>query len=222
MLESGSQNPFTMPIREALEAWTYQLMVCLPGTVQEFDPETQLAQVRPDIQKTVKGEPFTLPTIIDVPVVFPGDGTWYFFHQVTPGTEGVMHFSQRALDTWIDQGGPVAPNELRAFSEEDAFFQPGGRSRPSAIPDFPNDGAGISTYDGSTRMHLKSGGDVSMLVGNSLAMGTTTDEFLDLVSQTLQALIDSTTSTSLGEQPLSQVPTFQDLKNRLDAFKGTL
>jgi hypothetical protein len=127
--------------------------------VTAFDPSTQLAQVEVGIRYFVNGEPTTLPPIESVPVCFPGDGTWYLWHQITPGeTEGLIHFSQRAIDTWIDQGGPVAPHERRILSADDAFFAPGYRSRPGAIPNFRNDGAGISDYSGSTYIHLTSGG----------------------------------------------------------------
>lgn len=146
-------------ITESVDAILRNAMFTIPGRVTAFDPKTQLAQVEAGIKYAVNGEPTTLPPIEDVPVCFAGDGTWYLWHAITPGeTEGLIHFSQRAIDTWIDQGGPVEPHERRILSANDAFFAPGYRSRPGAIPNFRNKGAGISDYSGSTYIHLTSSG----------------------------------------------------------------
>lgn len=150
-------NPFTPLIRDAVNTSLRNLMVCLPGKVIAFDPDTQMAQVECGIQKRINGVFRTIPIIDSVRVQFAGDNEWYFWHQIKPGTEGLIHFSQRAVDTWNDQGGPVAPHELRMFSAEDAFFVPGIRSTPRIIPSFVNEGVGMSSYDGATRIHLSPG-----------------------------------------------------------------
>lgn len=161
--KQGRQNPLTNMLTEAIAGALRQAMFCLPGRIVAFDPATQLAQVECGIQRIVKGNPRTIATISSVPVHFAGDGQWYFWHQITPGkTEGLIHFSQRAIDTWIDQGGPVAPHENRVLSVDDAFFVPGVRSRPGAIPNFKNDGAGLGNYDQDTFIHAKNSGDVDI------------------------------------------------------------
>lgn len=150
-------NPFTPLIKDAIHTSLRNLMVCLPGKVIAFDPSTQMAQVECGIQKRINGVFRTIPVIDSVRVQFAGDSEWYFWHEVKPGTEGLIHFSQRAVDTWNDQGGPVAPHELRMFSAEDAYFVPGIRSTPRIIPGFVNEGVGMSSYDGATRIHLAPG-----------------------------------------------------------------
>jgi len=144
-------------IKHGVESGLRNLMVCLPGRVIAFDPGTQMAQVECGIQKRINGEFRTIPVISNVRVQFSGDGEWYFWHQVKPGTEGLIHFSQRAVDTWNDQGGPVAPHDLRMFSAEDAYFVPGIRSAPHLVPGFVNEGVGMSSFDGATRIHLTPG-----------------------------------------------------------------
>lgn len=161
---TGRRNPLTRMMVDCFDDLMRQCMFCLPGRITSFDPETQLAQVECGIQRLRNGQGTTIPVIESVPVCFPGDGEFYFWHQITTGeTEGLIHFSQRAIDTWIDQGGPVAPHEARMLTEDDAFFVPGVRSRPGAIPDFKNDGAGISNYAQDTYAHLKSSGVVEVV-----------------------------------------------------------
>lgn len=160
---TGRQNPLTRMMVDSFDNLMRQCMFCLPGRITTFDPETQLAQVECGIQRLRDGKGHTIPVIESVPVCFPGDNDWYFFHQITPGeTEGLIHFSQRAIDTWIDQGGPVAPHEARMLTEDDAFFVPGVRSRPNVIPGFKNDGAGVSNYAQDTYAHFKEDGTVEV------------------------------------------------------------
>lgn len=159
--DPGRKSPLTYAFKEVIDSMMRQMMFCLPGRIVGFNPATQLAQVECGIQRMVNRQGRTIPIIENVPVHFPGDGEWYFWHQITPGeTEGLIHFSQRAIDTWIDQGGPVAPHENRMLAEDDAFFVPGVRSRPGAIPGFKNDGAGVGNYAQDTYTHHRSDGTV--------------------------------------------------------------
>lgn len=161
--EVGRQNPMTHLISRAFDAMIAQCFFCMPGRIVAFDADTQIAQVECGIQRVVDGTPKTRAIIPNVPVSFAGDGEFYFWHQITPGeTEGLIHFSQRAIDTWIDQGGPVAPHTGRVLSKEDAFFVPGVRSQPGKIPGFKNDGVGLGNYAGDTFLHLKADGSVEM------------------------------------------------------------
>lgn len=156
-MSNASISPFLDMINDAVTSKLRGLMICLPGKVVAFDPSSQMAQVECGIQKRINGVFRTIPVIDNVRVQFAGDGEWYCWHQIKPGTEGLIHFSQRAVDTWNDQGGPVAPHELRMFSAEDAYFVPGIRSAPRLIPGFVNEGVGLSSYDGATRLHLTPG-----------------------------------------------------------------
>jgi len=173
--EPGQRNPLTYMMEVGVDGILRQMMFCLPGKILAFDASAQLAQIQCGIQRVVNGEGVTIPVIENVPVQFAGDGEWYFWHQITPGeTEGLIHFSQRALDTWIDQGGPVAPHETRMLSEKDAFFIPGVRARPNAIPNFKNDGAGVGNYAQDTYAHFKSSGDVEIVSSGDVNVTGTT------------------------------------------------
>lgn len=161
--KASRQSPFTSMLEMAIDRALRDAMFCLPGRIMAFDPATQLAQIQCGIQAR-NGDSFeTIAVIESIPVQFAGNEQWYFWHKITPGvTEGIIHFSQRAIDTWIDQGGPVAPHEQRALSADDAFFVPGIRSRPRMIPNFKNDGAGMGNYAQDTFIHAKDSGDVDI------------------------------------------------------------
>lgn len=142
-------------LEEALNGQLRGLMVSLPGRIMAFDTATQRAQVQCGIRRIINGTPATIPVITGVPVQFSGDNEWYFYHQITPGeTEGLVHFSQRAIDTWMNSGGVQTPVDFRMFSAKDAMFSPGYRSEPGAIPNFINNGCGLSNYTGSVKLQL--------------------------------------------------------------------
>lgn len=153
----GDQNPLTSAITSVFESLMRSVMVCLPGHVVSFDPSNQLAVVQCGVQRVADGEGVDIPIIENVPVKFSGDGEWYFWHQITEGTEGVVLFSQRAIDLWIERGGVIKPHDLRMFNESDAFFIPGIRSKVGAIQGFKNEGVGMSNASGTEYIHLKQG-----------------------------------------------------------------
>lgn len=168
---AGTKNPLTYLMTEVIDEILRQSMFCLPGKITAFDPGSQLAQVQCGIQRMVDGRGRTIPVIENVPVHFAGDNQWYHWHQITPGqTEGLIHFSQRAIDTWLDQGGPVAPHEIRLLSVEDAFFVPGVRSKPNAISNLETSGAGISNYAGNVKISLTDSGIELTVGGQTLSL----------------------------------------------------
>lgn len=133
-----------------------------PGHILAFDPATQLAQVQIGILRVdMSGAEFTPPPIIEVPVCFPGDD-YVLEYQIDPGCEGMIHFSQRCIDGWINTGG-VAANPLGRFHDmQDAVFVPGIRSLPNVIPAFSNDGIRLRNRAGTQRVWLKNNGDCFM------------------------------------------------------------
>lgn len=144
------------------------MMVGMPGKVMAYDAESQRAQIQCGIQKhTGDGEFITLPVIDDVPVKFAGSARWSFFHELPAGTEGFIHFSQRAIDNWLDRGGPAPPSDSRLFNMTDAFFSPGYRSAVTAIEGLPESGIGLTNADGTVLMHLTDAG-IKLVVGGQV------------------------------------------------------
>ncbi|WP_368647714.1 Gp138 family membrane-puncturing spike protein [Castellaniella ginsengisoli] len=133
----------------------------VPGHVLTFDPGQQRAQVRIGVQTvTAGGATIQPPPIIDVPVLFPGGTQFAVIHQIDPGDEGLILFSQRCVDAWKQTGG-VAQNPLARFHDtHDAFFIPGFRPLPTRISGFANDGIRMQSRDGSRHVWIKSSGEI--------------------------------------------------------------
>lgn len=133
----------------------------VPGHVLAFDPDQQRAQVRIGVQTiTAGGAVIEPPPIADVPVVFLGGTQFVTIHQIDPGDEGLILFSQRCVDAWKQTGG-VAQNPLTRFHDtHDAFFIPGFRPLPTLIGGFANDGIRMQSRDGGRHVWIKASGEI--------------------------------------------------------------
>lgn len=155
----------TKLIKESFRELMKGVCTSIPGHVLAFDPVTQWAQVQIGVERVdVNGAVFTPPPIINVPVSFTGDD-WVLEHQINPGCEGEIRFSQRCIDGWQQTGG-VAVNPLGRFHDmQDAVFVPGIRSLPNVVTDFANDGMRLRDKAGTQFLWLK--GDGSVLMENT-------------------------------------------------------
>lgn len=155
-------------LRTAFREMIKGVCTSAPGQILTFDPAQQRAQVRVGLQTTfANGASETPPPIADVPVLFPGGTQFTTIHQINPGDEGLIVFSQRCVDGWKQTGG-VANNPLARFHDtHDAFFIPGFRPLPTRISDFQNDGIRMQSQDGSFHVWIKSNGE--MIMANGLA-----------------------------------------------------
>ncbi|EMQ9923691.1 Gp138 family membrane-puncturing spike protein [Enterobacter hormaechei] len=159
-------NTFLTLLGNLRQNLLWDMMIGMPGKVISYDPDIQRAVVECGIQRHEGGGEFeTLPGINHVPVQFAGSAKWSVFHELPEGTEGFIHFSQRAVDYWLSQGGPVKPFDARMFDANDAFFAPGYRSRATCISGLPTEGIGMSNASGSVRLHLSDGG-INLKVGS--------------------------------------------------------
>lgn len=132
------------------------LFTAIVGHVVTFDPLTQRAQVQIGVQRVDSdGNTFEPNPIADVPVQFVGGINFFIETQIDVGAEGLIIFSQRALDGW-KQTGNVGVNPVARFHHmQDAVFVPGVRSLKTAIQNFQNDGTRIRNKDGSQYLWVK-------------------------------------------------------------------
>ena len=162
-----------------------------PGHILAFDPVTQLAQVQIGIvRKDINGDTFEPAPIVEVPVYFAGGGGFVIEHQIDPNDEGIVMFSQRCIDGWIQTGG-VAQNPIDRFHDfTDAMFLPGLRSQQNVVTDFANDGIRIRNADGTSYIWLKSDGTAEIKVTTLSVVGD-----VDVTGDVVASGISLTTHT---------------------------
>lgn len=158
----------------------------IPGYFLKFDPETQLAEIQVSIERVDKdGVSNKWSPLIECPVQFPGCD-FVLEYQIDEGAEGIVIFSQRCIDAWLDQGGVSPQSRIQFHDINDAMFIPGLRSQPNKIQSFSNNGMRIRNKDGSRYMWLKNDNTGEITVdtlfvngdivhnGNSTTSGTVT------------------------------------------------
>lgn len=152
-------------IRDSFREAMKDVCTSIPGHVTVFDPKTQLAQVQVGVMRVdINGAEFSIPPIIQVPVLFPG-GNYLIEYQIDPGCEGSVQFSQRCIDGW-KQSGKIASNPIGRFhSMQDALFIPGFRSQPNTLPAFENNGVRFRDRSGSVFVWVRNDSTISMQNG---------------------------------------------------------
>lgn len=153
-------------LRQAFRELSKELGTSIAGHILAFDAVTQLAQVQIGIFAVdAKGKKIKPDPIIECPVEFSGGGGWSFEHELKPNDEGLIVFSQRCLDAWIQTGG-MAENPIARFHDkQDACFIPGIRSKKNAIKDFQNNGIRLRNEDASVYHWLKNDGSIESVNG---------------------------------------------------------
>lgn len=147
-------------LQNAVGEYMKGVYTAIPGSVIAFDPPTQLAQIQIGIQRVdIDGKAVTPPPIIDCPVFFAGDG-YVMETQIDPGCEGLIVFSQRCIDGWVNTGG-CAVNPLSRFHDmADALFIPGFRPMTKVVSNFSNNGIKLRNKAGTQFCHLKNDGSI--------------------------------------------------------------
>lgn len=167
--------------RLMMQAVAAELRCALPGFIEEFDPETNLAKVRPAIKAkiSIDGEIKyeKLDVIIRVPVVIPYGqiAKLCLTVPIKKGDECTLVFSDRMIDNFIKEGAKggecVAPeccgganktSEPRTHSLADAICFPGCVSQPYKIPEWNTEAIELRNYDRTAYISLDTDGKLSI------------------------------------------------------------
>lgn len=146
----------------------------IPGHIIAFDPATQLAQVQIGVVRIDRnGNTSTPSPIIECPVQFPGGSSYIVEHQIDPGDECLIIFSQRNIDAWVNTGGVAQQPIIRFHDFNDAMVIPGLRSQPNAISGFENNGVRLRNKAGDKFIWLKNDGTAEITVDGLFINGDT-------------------------------------------------
>lgn len=120
-----------------------------------------------------------LPRINDVPVVYGGPPGAMFRGPIKVGTEGWLSFSDRSLDAWISEGGPVDPAIDQFHDLSDPVFFPGLRSgklaqitpedRVTLGPE--DDAAGLDFYENNNIELRTTGANLTIEAATEIDLG---------------------------------------------------
>jgi hypothetical protein len=165
----------------------------IPGNIIAFDPETQLAQLQIGVVRVdVNGQTFEPTPLIECPVAFFGGSEYFVEHQIDPGDEGLIIFSQRCIDGWVNTGGTAQNPIMRFHDFSDAAILPGLRSQPNAISNFENNGIRLRNKEGDKYIWLKNDGTADITVDTLNVTG----DIIHAGDQTTTGTISATVEVS--------------------------
>ncbi len=118
-----------------------ELRVAVPAVVVSFNTATQTAVVQPAIRDTLLVNlvptPTDLPQLSNVPVLGYRGGGFSITLPIKAGDEGVVIFSDLAIDSWWQSGGTQNNQvERRRHDLSDGMFLPCGWSHPRVLANY--------------------------------------------------------------------------------------
>jgi len=187
-----TENPTDAEVIEtALDARALETFIHLPGTVVSISGDK--ADIQINIRKKLKnGTAEDRPVLSDVPIKRPrSDGGNAYLHlPIKKGDTGSIEFSQRSLDEWLVSGGNVTPKSTRLNSMSDATFTPGLYPFNNQTSEDPDN---VVLKNGSMSLELYPDGKIKI--------SGASQDFLSLMSDFIQTMIDAKVVTQLGPQP---------------------
>lgn len=201
-------------LRLAINEQLAELHTAIPAVVESYDAAKQTITARPSLKRKYSDNSvIERPLIPNVPVAFPRGGGASMTFPLKKGDSVLLVFAMRSLDVWKNKGGVVDPQDGRKFHITDAIAIPGGY--PESKPEPRASSANLRIQIGDSEIEMQPGAKFKIgKIGG--------DEFLDMMSQFLQLMINSKVITAIGPQPFiaSTVTDLTALKAKLDAIKG--
>lgn len=195
---------------------------CMPATIISFDAEECKASIQPSLNRAYLSGELPYPVIENVPVMFPRAGDFFLTYPLANGDPCLVIFSERSLDLWKSVGGQLTPDDPRKFDISDAIIIPGLYSFNQKLEGVSGNDV-VFSFKGS-KVTIKQDGNISIETSNKIAIGTQTNELLDIISQLMVLLQGATVMGTAFGGPLN--PTFiaqvNALQLKIDAIKGTI
>lgn len=175
----------TAIIKQFFKSYSQQLRVCLPATIVTYDYKLQQASVQPTFQSQYSdGSVANLPIIYNVPVQFPSSNGAYMHFPLAAGDNVVLHFSDKALDTWLQSGALQPPSDSRTHHIADAIAVPG--CKPFNAPSPVANGEDLIVSINNLQFRMKPNGHIQLFTGINTPG---TFEYFSLVSTFMRDVI---------------------------------
>jgi hypothetical protein len=138
----GAEPTLAEIVRLALESRLLDLHVALPCRVESYDATTQTIEALPMVRRAItdtSGETQheDLPTLPNVPVLFPRSAAFSASWPLAPGDFVLVVFCSSAIGNWRESGDIADPGDLRRHDLSHAVAIPGIGPKGSTIPTSP-------------------------------------------------------------------------------------
>lgn len=204
-LHTDSPDLGTM-IGQAIDSRLVDVHTSMPGRVESYDKDRQVADVRPQLRRVLRrrnGDRVSeeLPVIPCVPVTQLRVGDFFIHLPVAEGTFGTLFFNEADIGRWRSIGDVVDPGDTRRHDLSAASFLPGLFPQSGALPSGDTDAARMTLgASGGAQIDIDAAG---IRLGKAaategIALGDAIKTFLDSLKTWLDAHIHVTTATVSG------------------------
>ena len=184
---SDPRSNLELAIQTGINAALMDLHTCMPGEIISFDPVEQIADIQLVTKTKQSGELKNRSVLQGVPVRFMATLGFSMTMPLPPGSEVLVVFAERSIDTWLASGGIQDPADIRKHSSSDAFAFPLMYSQPNKISNFDPDNLQIRTASANAKITIKPSGEVEL---NGSTYSATRFEELEIAFNQLKADYD--------------------------------
>ena len=235
---TGSATPtLSQLLKASFDNNIKNVYTAYPGTVTEYNPNILQASVSLDLQEVVDGRETNIPVLNNVPVLFPRAKNAHVVFPIEVGSKGLVIFSQRSIDGWIELGKSLVPEDPRMHNINDGVFIPGLSPKNDVLtrkgsPD------SVEVTNGETYIELMKGGGVRINATDTIKLDDGTaffeisngkfkleaanvelinqiSEVIKILDQVLDGLSIAMVATVAGPMPLTNAAQFVTLKTML-------
>lgn len=174
-------------LKTAMEQRLVQLHTSMPGVIAKYDPQKQMADVRPAIKrKYPTGEVVELPLLTNVPVAHPRAGKARIHLPLKEGDSVEICFSERSIENWSAKGGIVDPEDPRKHHLSDAYVKP--CLYPNKEPFSVTEPEAIEIVNNTAEVFIKADGSISIKASELLLGDHSLSEFVAIASKVKQEI----------------------------------
>lgn len=182
-----------------------------PARIESYDSTNFLASVSLELKKNLEsmGE-VPVPVFNNVPVAFPRSKKGGLLFPVEKGDSGLLIFSERSIDDWIELGRAQVPTDPRKLDYNDGIFFPGVFPKT----DLPIRKGAIDSLElsnGSSYLEIGSNGGFKIQEGGTELIEQIS-ELTSNINDLLTSLSTAMVATVGGPMPLSTAPDFARIK----------
>lgn len=207
MHNNDSLSTLASNIKQGVESRLKELHTSIPGIIETFNAEKQLASIQPAIKRifvTRNGDkeilvPSDLPILINVPIIFPRGGGFSLTFPVKKGDECLLTFCERSIDRWHNTGKIEVPGARRFHSLSDATAFVGLSSLINKIPNYDNINTQFRSDDSKVEITLLDNGTISIKAETKVIVDCPDAEFTGNIKilGNLEVIGDSTLSSTV-------------------------
>jgi hypothetical protein len=142
-------------IREAIDNYMKDVHTWLPAIVTKVNKADQLVDCQIALKRKLGGKLVLLPTIPNVPIRYWK--TRFFAITIPPEVDDyvMLHFCERSLDVWMQEGGIRDPFDIRKFELSDAVAYPMLYPQTEKIENFNENDLELKTLTDNTKITIK-------------------------------------------------------------------